>query len=331
MNNKNIERTSNISLIFTPILILTYTYCIGVMKYGDKISTSPIDSILSQYTLALHQSAPFLTAIIAAAILTCGAVLNVMLTTRYNLFMKETQIPLLLYVCFVVGFTASSDMLSAAIASCVGIFSLRDFFRTYENSGRTSKLFTACFWMGILPMIYPSTIVLWIAAFCFFILFVRSFYELSVVILGLLLPIFTFVYIGWLFGADIKLQIAEFVGSIVSNYPQLSSIWSYPMIFSTVLTTIIVLLAIFTLLQLKLISIRFVVRTRLYCALILTTLGGVMMLLPSFSVDSLVPLAAPLSIAVAPALMRMRSGITIPILVLIITLAASSSISLLRV
>lgn len=286
------------------------------------------NSILSQYTLPLLQSAPLITAILTAAILTCGAVLNVMLTTRYNLFVKETQIPLLLYVCFVVGFTASSDMLSAAIAACVGIFSLRDFFRTYESSGRTSKLFSACFWMGILPMIYPSTIVLWIAAFCFFVLFVRSFYELGVVIFGLLLPLCIYLYVSWLFGADMKPQIAEFMGSIAANFTHPSTIWGYPMIYPTILTIVVVLMTLFTLIQLKLISIRFVVRTRLYCAMILAALGGLMIPLPSFSVDSFAPLAAPLSIVVTLALIRMRGAITISIIILIITLAALLPLSM---
>ncbi len=323
MNRRNIESSSTISLIFAPILLVIYIYFTGEFS-PININPSPaVNSLLAPYILEFQHFAPILSTTLAALLIAIGAAINVMLIAHYNLFGTSSQLPLLLYVCFVAGFTTSPDMLTSAIAALIGVLSLRDFFRTYERSSRTSRLFTACFWMGILPMLYPSTIILWLAIFVLLILFVRSVSDVFVVLSGILLPIILYIYVWWLFGVDITPQIEEFFGTLLYDFTFPSPIRESYAIYPVVLASLALLLMMVTLLQINFMSIRFVARMRNYCAQIFVVLACAMVLLPSFRMDSLVPLAAPLSIAVSPALIRMRGGITFAMLLAILSLAVS--------
>lgn len=321
MNRKNIDLTSSASLIFAPILMVAHLYFMGPMSPIEMQQSDVVTSVLAKDLITFQQYSPIIAMIITTLLITLGAMLNVMVTTRYDLFGTASQLPLFLYVCFVVGFASSQDMLSPAIAACVGIFSLRDFFRTYESTSRTSKLFTGCFWMGILPMLYPATITLWVAAFIFMIIFVRSLREIAVVICGLALPFSLYTYAKWLLGTELEPQIMEFANSIITSYSYSPELWNSRIIYRASLASLAGALILVSLMQVEIMSIRFVARTRLRCALILTGLGALMTLLPSFNVESFTAIAAPLSIAVTPAMMRMRAAITIPIFIAIALLA----------
>lgn len=317
MKRKNIGILSSASLFFATVLALVYVYMYGVFS-PVSINYSPgVNSITSDLLVGLQSQFPVMSTLLSLVILTIGAMLNLSVPTRYNLFGRASQIPIFLYVCFVVGFSTSSDTFSAPLAASLGVCSLRDFYRAYQSSSFTSKLFTAAFWMGFLPMIYPSTIVLWIAAFVFMILFVRSLREVAVVVVGLILPCAIFIYVRWLFGHDFDVQIVELWSSIISRFDFQSVRF---VDYHIVLALLVGLLSLYGVLQVSVMSLRYVARMRIYCAYILVFLGVLMFVLPSFNFESYASLASPLSIAVTPALLRMRSWLSMPLFIAILLL-----------
>lgn len=203
MNRRNVDITSSLSLLIAPLVALAYLYIIG---YASALGAPRLDSVASLLAADLFEiqsSYPIVATLVTALFLVMGAVLNVMVTARYSLFGTASQLPMALYAIFVSGFTISSMTLSASIAALVGVFALRDLFRSYGNSARTSKLFTATLWMGLLPLLYPTTIVLWLGAFAMLLLFVKSLREGAVVAIGLASPILTYTYVKWLMGGDL--------------------------------------------------------------------------------------------------------------------------------
>ncbi len=322
MNRKIVDFAATASLIFAPILILAYVYLLGpISAIGSPMEVVP--SLLSSDIISLQNCYPIISTVVAAAIIIYGAMLNVAITTRYNLFGTASRLPIVLYVVLIVGFSTSSNILSPAIAGCVGTFALLDFFRAYENSGRTSKLFTGCFWLGVLPLLYPTAIVLWVVAFALLILFVRSLRDIAVVIVGLILPIAATIYVRWLFGADIKIESANFLHSLTYNYPFPTPLRMSHLVYSVSLAAISAILALFSFMQIERMSIRFVARTRLYSTLLFILLATLTIPMASFSVESLVVVASPISIAVTPALSRLRWWISIPIYIAMLLLASS--------
>lgn len=319
MKRKNIGILSSASLLFAAVLAVVYIYIYGAFSPVESITPSIVHSILSDDLIWLQSEFPIPTTISALAILIIGAMLSLSVPTRYNLFGRASQIPIFLYVCAITGFAATDNILSAPLAALFGTCSLRDFYRAYQSSAFTSKLFTAAFWMGFLPMFYPSTIVLWIGAFVFMIIFVRSLREILVVIVGLVLPIATLIYVRWMFGCDINVQISELMSTIVATADYRSTPFIY---YHVALLSIIALLSLYGVFSVSVMSLRYVARMRIYCVYILAALGVVMFLLPSFSFESYAALASPLSIAVTPALLRMRSWITMPLFVTILLLSA---------
>ncbi len=321
MKRENIGILSSASLLFAAILVLAYIYIYGVFSPVDVVHPVGVSSIVSGDLRLLQSEYPILSTLLSLVILVVGGVLNLSVSTRYSFFGKASQIPLFFYVCYVVGFATSNDILSAPLAAFFGVCSLRDFYRAYHSSLFTSKLFTASFWMGFLPMLYPSTIVLWFAAFLFLILFVRSLRETIVVFVGLILPLVSFIYVKWLFGESIDLSISQFFGTITVNT---QDAFMRQNILSIVLALFAALMSLYGVLCVGGMSLRYVARIRIYCAYILVGLGVVMLLLPSFSFESYVAIASPLSIAVTPVIFRVRSWLSTPLFLVILILTALS-------
>lgn len=323
MNRKIIDLLASASIPVAMAILATYIYSVTSLNNVAEVNSHVVTSLLSSHFAPFQEQYPLISIAIAVTFFVIGAMLNVMTATRYNLFGTDSQLPLLLYVCFVVGFCTTTDIITPSIIACLGALSLRDLFRTYDNNGRTSKLLSGSFWIGVLPLIYPATIMLWIAPFIFLILFVKSLREIGVVVTGLLLPLALYAYVFWILGGEFLAPIVELFRSVIehSSYPPTFNrlIW----IAHIVLTSVVAALSFISLLQVERMSLRFVARTRLYCTFILVILGAFMALLPSHSYQVFAALAAPLSIVVTPALMRLRSWISVPLYFVIVLLSIS--------
>lgn len=294
MNRKIIDRIASASIPIAIAILSAYIYFVTTLSNNTEMSSHAVESLLSPHLATFQDLFPINSIIVSILFFITGAMLNVMLATRYNLFTTSTQLPLLFYICFVVGFSTSSDTLASALAACLMTLSMRDLFRTYESNGRTSKLFSGCFWMGLLPLIYPATITLWIAPFLFLILFVKSLREISVVICGLILPLAIYTYLQWLWGGEFVAPILHLFGSIAERFSYPSTLDSDILRCHTILGSVTALLGFISLLQVERMSLRFVARTRLYCTFITVILGVFMLILPSYSSQVATTLAAPL-------------------------------------
>lgn len=325
MKRENIGIISSASLLFAALLIVAYIYVYGALSPVQSYPTVGVESLLSGGLRWIQLQAPIFSTLLSLATIVIGAMLNVSVPTRFNLFGRASQIPIFIYISVIVGFSSSGDILSAPFAALCGVCSLRDFYRAYNSSSYTSKLFLATIWMGVLPLLYPAAIVLWVAAFIFMVMFVRTLREILVVCMGLMLPLFSYVYVSWLLGANFIDQIVRFVHTITLQYNHSPDLWAGSTITLYIaLATLFALLSLYGVLQVGIMSLRYVARIRIYCSYILVALGCAMLILPSFSFESFIVLAAPLSIAVTPALLRLRSWFAMPLFFVILALVTFS-------
>ncbi len=324
MNRKIIDHITVASIPIAITILAAYIYFVSVLSDHPVLCPNAIrSSLLAPYIIDFQELFPVLSIVLSIVFFGLGALLTIMMITRYNLLGESSQLPILFYVCFCIGFATSPDLLAPVFAACIMALSMRDLFRTYDNNGSTSKLLSGCFWMGILPLIYPSTIVLWLAPFIFLIFFVKSLREIGVVFVGLLIPIFIYSYIQWLMGEAFITPTMQMIDMITTKHCYPPHFVRPLLLCRNIFASVTALLVFISMLQIDRISLRFVSRTRLYCTFTMVFLSVIMVFIPSHSYQVTTTLAAPLAIAVTPAFMRLRSWITIPLFLAIIVLSLS--------
>ncbi len=289
-----------LSVILTTIVLLS-AYSISLAFIPLPQSESPsllggwIDSFETQYPVWSH--------IFIWAGVVCISIALAQSASRFNIYGVLTPLPMELYAVLLMIFGVMS--LRILLVSVLLLLSMRLFFSSYRASNCAGMLSTAAIYMGVLPLLSPPLIVIWVGIVPIMILIDRSIHEVIVTFVSLLIPLFTYLYIAWFNGGCFVGEFYNFVDTITAGegvleyLPIVYTLHQTPLIIvRLVCVALPILLYIISVFAIS--NIESTVRAKRR-VMVVAIYGGAMLImlsLPSFSFSLLPLLALPLSLII---------------------------------
>ncbi len=256
-------------------------------ELNDDVSRTLLGSALHSVEIA-H---PLLSQLLAAAMIVIGAVVVTMSTIKYNMHGVTTHLPSMIYIGLFAAFSRPEELLAPPLAALVMALSIKSLYDVYGYQELSHRLFNAIFLLGILPLIYPSMVLLFLAVMVAYTLFDRSGREVAVVVVAYFTPLALQLYVVWLLGEGIGAQLAQFWevfvcfrGGVVPLIAQLS------------LLALLIPLGVYVVRNIDDLSITLMSRKRTLYAVVLYILSLSIVLVPSFSLPQMLIVAPSVSI-----------------------------------
>ncbi len=146
-----------------------------------------------------------------------------LMTIRQKLYPIKSSLAISLYgmaVCgFISGGIGGNDYLVGLTASLLLAMAIKNYSQSFNNEYCFERVFRASFWLGLLPLVYTPALLLVSGLLLAAILFKRTLREVTVAIIGLVLPALVVCYINWGAGGGFAEPIASLVGSFEAHAP----------------------------------------------------------------------------------------------------------------
>ncbi len=231
------------------------------------------------------------------------------MTITYNIFGIATYLPSILVLLSVAALTDPSSYLSSVVAALITLLAIRNMNEAFSLVATTSKIFSAAIWIGILPIIFPSAIVMLLALLATLILFERDLREYAVALIGVLIPAAVVVYTLWL-AYDISpiLTISSYFDKLMMSSNWIANYKFDAQSFSFALALVLTLIGFIKTSQLTVTSSS---RARIFLAAIWCAIASLMAFVPSFEVGHFAIIAPAIAITSTSALITTRWWISI--------------------
>ncbi len=139
------------------------------------------------------------------------------LVSRFNLYGSTTHLPMELLPLLLMGLMLTTASLRMTLVATLIAYSISRFFRSYRAANSSSTLISGAMALGVVTLLYPPTIALWVVVPFMLVTFERTTREVIVTWVGVLLPPFTYLYIKWLMGAEFGAEAARYWSMIASQ------------------------------------------------------------------------------------------------------------------
>ncbi|MFI3259669.1 MAG: hypothetical protein R3Y16_06190 [Rikenellaceae bacterium] len=255
---------------------------------------------------------PVWSALIAYLLIILGATATMRLTILHNLYDKASYTPLVIYLAVFASLASPHEILAPAIVGLVMVVSLYELYAGYSRHENTHNIFSGCFWIGLIALIYPSAVILWPIIFVVIILFDRIGRELPVALAALVTPFLLLFYCGWLFS---ETSFAEQFWSwrVAFAYPHRAFAYLFSGGFTSAYLVRLILsilicagLSILSVVNIERISIALMSRTRIVYAMLLSIVVLFIAAAPSFTFASLLMATPALAITLSAALFEIE-------------------------
>ncbi|MFI3328592.1 MAG: hypothetical protein SNH79_06410 [Rikenellaceae bacterium] len=235
------------------------------------------------------------------------------MTLQYNVFGLPTHLPAMLVLLAITALTDPSSHLTSVVAALLTLLAIRNLNEAFSLVATTSKIFSAAIWIGILPLIFPSAIVMLLALLAALILYERDLREYVVALIGVLTPAAIAIYSMWLL-SDIEplMTVENYIYKLMrsSNW-----LWYYrfdAQSFSFILALFMTLIGF---LKISNLTVTSSARSRIFMAAIWCAISTLMLLIPSFELGDLVVIAPAIAVTATSALITTRWWMSIALLI----------------
>lgn len=143
---------------------------------------------------------PWLSVAIALFLLVRILFVVVQLTVRYASATSRNYLPSQFFIMAACGIAVSGEAVSAFMAALLLLFSIRQFISSFRKDYRFEEAFRAGFYLGLIPLLYAPGVLLLLLIPAVMSLYRRSLRELTVCVIGALLPVPGACSIYWVLG-----------------------------------------------------------------------------------------------------------------------------------
>ncbi|MFI3304220.1 MAG: hypothetical protein SNF68_01650 [Rikenellaceae bacterium] len=273
--------------------------------FGAEIKESiPTDSFayppLLEPLIEWQPSHPLLTLLISAALVVLGAVNTMSLTIKFNLFSAVTHIPSIIYTSVLVAIITPSQMILAPLTALLTIMSLNKIYDSYTSNLSAPQIYSGCFWIGVLPLIYPSMLPLLLSFFGVMVVLDRGGRELFLAGWAMATPFVLVLYAAWFCDISIWGLIAEYFVNLVR----------LPYSFAGEIVPILYILlsaglSVYSVVMIDEISLAFHSRQRIIFTVTLAVIPICSILFPLFTPAHYAVVAAPAAITLTTAFLEL--------------------------
>ncbi len=258
-------------------------------------------TLLAEQLLIFETQHLVLSRVMAGALLITGAILAMRIAIRFNIYGRATHLPAIIYLGAMATLATPDELLLPQVAAIVMMLSMFNLYDGYTHFKSAPQLFGGCFWLGVLPSLYPAMLPLGLLLFIIMVLFERSGRELILALGAFVTPLLIELYIKWLLDNDVASHLSHISTYFINNEV---SIWRE---YGTLaLLSVVVLAIIYIIPSLEMWSLTLVARKRIIYAMSIIVVALLTPLMPSFVAAQFAILAAPIAITLTTALIMTR-------------------------
>ncbi len=295
----------NIGLIDSPNLL----HLVGGDSLGWLIGRGEVasHSHLVQPVVEWQQSNPTWGILLSIALIVAGAVATMRLTIRYNLFGSVIHLSSLIYAAIIVALITPSQMIIAPASALMMVVAMVKLYDAYTSHTSSPKIFSGCFWIGMLPLIYPSTIPLLLSALSVMVILDRGGREFVLSLWAMVTPVSILLYVTWLISLymdDLAIwgdMVSRYWGDLVVGHNFEGQLLPLLLIF------VVGALSVVAATRIDTISITIVSRQRIIFTMTLVLLALLSIVIPQFAPVNFVVAAAAAAILMTTSLLEMKS------------------------
>lgn len=244
-------------------------------------------SLLESMLLHLQEQHPILSHIAALAMVTIGAWTTTIITMRHKLYYDPSHLPAVIYFTLFAALSSPQEILAPPLVALLMTLSIGNLFDAYGRHDMGHKFFSGIFYLGCIPLIYPSTISLAPLMIVAFVLFERSGRELLVGSAALVMPMLLMLYVMWLVGYPFFAELIDHIHSFLGFRGGVAGRWN-----TIVLMVLTIPIALYVAYRIEEFSIALMSRKRTIYTLFLLLATLLVIFTPSFTPSQLL-LAAP--------------------------------------
>lgn len=312
----NIAKQGLLLAILT-LLLITITTMVSM----SDVTVVPSNlGIIGSSILDFQNNNPIWSSIISSILIILTGFGVGRLTVRYNLYVNSSSLAIPIYGVFACGIVMIDDYLIAYIISYLLMFAIKLYFLGYKlTKYGFDSIFKGSLILGLMPYIYPASILLILLIPISILQFRRSSKEFIVSVSGFILPSLLISYTSWMLLDEPWVYILNLKESILQNITT-EVVWYLP------IYTLIVL-GCYTLIFL--VSCYYYMKNR-YCSstkalnivifniyLLLSTV--VMLFMPAATTAVFALIAVPVAMFIPIALVNFKNIIALTIYALLLT------------
>lgn len=212
--NFNIAKQSLLLALLTLLLIAI----IAMMTIGDNVVAPSNIGLFDSYIRDFQNNNPVASRIISSILIILTAFSVGRITVRYNLYVDNSSLAIPIYGLFAFSIVIINDYLIAYIISYMLVLAIKSYFAGYKlTKYGFDPIFRGSLILGLMPYLYPASIVLVLLIPASILLFKRSSREFIVSISGFILPSLLISYISWMVINEPFVHILNIIKSIASG------------------------------------------------------------------------------------------------------------------
>lgn len=272
-------------------------------------------TLLFGWIATFEAQEPIWAITIATVLVVLGALRTMKISTDFNLFSGATHLPAMLYLIPFATFATPDEIIAPALTGFIMTSAMEGLFGGYNHFSGGAKIFRGCFWLGVLPLIYPAMAVLYLLTIGVVLILDRGGRDFVLIFGGVALPLLIYLYVGWLCGVDFYYGFYHLVDVFMSSGWSLAQEWGVPIV-----AVVLAFFAILSIVRLDEISIALVARTRLTFAALCAVVSMLMIFIPSFTSPQLCVATIPVALTLTAALYELTVRLSVISYLLIIVL-----------
>ena len=180
---------------FAIILLLT-----TILLCSVRVYINPFDIELAESEFMPR----WWSALLSGLMLFVAAIIINRTTVKIGLFGGFSALPVSIFGFFACGVLVSPNMATAAATALVLSFGILFLLRSIQTVGEKEALFTGALMLGVLPIIYPPTIVFALILPIVMITAPLNIRQTIIITTGYLLPVLGASYLNWYLGGEIS-------------------------------------------------------------------------------------------------------------------------------
>jgi hypothetical protein len=165
----------------------------------------PLAEWLTRWSVA-H---PVWSGVVVAMLVIWTVFVVTILTVRYAAATSRNYLPIPIFIVIAAGIFVPAEALASYLAAWLLVLATRQFMLTFRKDYRFTEAFKGGFYLGFIPLLYAPAAILLVLVPIVATLYRRSARELTVGIVGALLPILGAWFIDWAMGDDVWYLFGE--------------------------------------------------------------------------------------------------------------------------
>lgn len=334
------------------LIVMTFVYLATSLSDVDltisEESLAQSHTMLSYNLIEIERAAPIFSMILYFLVNIAGALYVTYLTSRLSFYPVVTRYPIVIFCATSIGISCYEPYkLLSAVTLLVSLLAIGNMLSVNEErtsgysqtsgassatTSSTARIFGAIFYLGLLALLYPSAVVLWVVAPFLLFFYGREIPELLMLIVATLLPIALEWYARWVMGCPLGESADHFLSLLLGggSFPIISPHMLWGMICDEWLlflqVLLLSLLSAVGIIRLGSVSLSARVVQRYSALITVWILMLIMFLSSAFVASSWVMMTIPITILSTLALITMRSWITTIMISTIVALTIGSII-----